>query len=124
MPGHPSGAGNETTITRTLLHLEEVPNSVLVADCTRAPAAVVVLLTLHMCTPVSDCSPPQVVLTSCEGSSEIGWIHSSEYQLVHHSTGLCLDSEKVWEGHTVVADVCDASKASQTWRFSLQLNHS
>ena len=68
--------------------------------------------------------PPQVVLTTCEGSPEIGWLHNSEGQLVHHSTGLCLDSEKVREGHSVVADVCDSKKASQTWHFSLQLNPS
>ena len=89
---------------------------------------------MHSNSAVGDCTPlplyplpplpPQVLLSPCQGSSDIGWLHNNQYQLVHHSTGLCLDSEKVREGHSVVADVCDASKASQTWHFSLQLNPS
>jgi polypeptide N-acetylgalactosaminyltransferase len=75
-------------------------------------------LSLH-----SDNPGEPVLLGQCSNAPDQAWEHNSHDQLVHHVTHLCLDSERVDEGHRVVANHCNSKTITQIWTFSMQMNH-
>jgi polypeptide N-acetylgalactosaminyltransferase len=63
-------------------------------------------------------SPGYVVtMTHCSGSSNEKWSHKQSGQIVHSSSGLCLDITGVKNGEFPKLQHCDESKPGQIWEF-------
>lgn len=58
-----------------------------------------------------------VYLRACDDSSELKWHTNSDGNIVHDSSGLCLDVTSVKSGHQMKVANCDASLPGQKWTF-------